>query len=246
MAEAQEQLKKYQDTLRGKSAEEVLAWAAKEFSGAVCFASSLGAEDQVLTAMIGEQKLPIRIFTLDTGRLFPESYTLLAETEARYGTKIQPYFPDAARVEAMVKEHGINLFYESVQNRKLCCGVRKVEPLKRALAGQKAWITGLRREQSDARDEVSEIDWDSANNLFKFNPLAAWTNEQVWDYIKSRKVPYSELHDKGFVSIGCAPCTRAIQPGESFRAGRWWWEHEDKKECGIHIQDGELVRVGSK
>ena len=194
----------------------------------------MGAEDQVITEMIASIDRKTRIFTLDTGRLFSETYDLIDLTNKRYGINIEIYFPDASRVENMVKSKGINLFYESVENRKLCCHIRKIEPLKRALKGLDVWISGLRKEQSVTRNLLSVIEWDTLHNLIKVNPILNWTTDQVWDYIREKKIPYNPLHDRGYPSIGCLPCTRAIQPGESIRSGRWWWENPEMKECGLH------------
>jgi len=175
-----------------------------------------------------------QIFTLDTGRLFPETYSLIERTNNKYKTKIQIFFPDYHEVEQMVHEKGINLFYDSVENRKLCCSIRKTQPLQRALKNAEAWICGLRKEQSVTRQDLDVIEWDANNDLLKINPLINWTEKQVWDYIKTNHIPYNKLHDKGFPSIGCQPCTRAIEPGEDIRSGRWWWENPEHKECGLH------------
>lgn len=232
-----EQIAAWNEALVDKTPEQILAWAAETFPN-VSMASSLGAEDQALTAMLAQAAPQIGLFTLDTGRLFKESYDLLAETEKRYGLKIKILFPEAERVGAMVAEHGVNLFYESIDNRKLCCRVRKIEPLQRELAGLDAWIVGLRAAQSVTREALKTVEWDEANGLFKISPLAAWSEEQTWDYIKANDVPYHPLHDEGFPSIGCACCTRAIEPGEDVRAGRWWWEQPEHKECGLHGRPG--------
>jgi phosphoadenosine phosphosulfate reductase len=215
------------------SAVEAIGLVTKWFPGGVVFSSSLGQEDQVLTDMIYKNQLPVKIFTIDTGRLFNETYELLDRTNARYKQNMQVYFPEAADVETFVQEKGINAFYESVDNRKACCHLRKVKPLNRALAGARVWITGLRAEQSDNRQDMPLIEWDENRQLYKFNPLIRWSYEQMLDYIKQHNVPYNKLHDQGFISIGCAPCTRAIEPGEHPRAGRWWWE-SSQKECGLH------------
>jgi phosphoadenosine phosphosulfate reductase len=183
--------------------------------------------------MIYKNELPVKIFTIDTGRLFNETYELLDRTNARYGRNMSIYFPEAADVEAFVEENGINAFYESVDHRKTCCYLRKVKPLNRALAGANVWITGLRADQSDNRQDMPLIEWDEQRQLYKFNPLINWSYDQMMDYIRENNVPYNALHDKGFISIGCAPCTRAIEPGEHPRAGRWWWE-SSQKECGLH------------
>ena len=219
---------------KGLSAEQIIKLAYDEFGTRVNFATSLGEEDQVITDMISKVSPKMEIFTLDTGRLFQETYDLLAKTQKRYPMPLKIYYPDTKAVEEMVKSKGINLFYESVENRKLCCGVRKVEPLRRALANVDAWMTGLRREQAVTRTDLAAVEWDEGNQKLKFNPLIDWTLDQVRDYIKKNKVDVSPLHAQGFVSIGCAPCTRAIKPGEDIRAGRWWWENPEQEECGLH------------
>ncbi|MFV0604390.1 MAG: phosphoadenylyl-sulfate reductase [Niabella sp.] len=212
---------------------EALHFVANRFPQETVFSTSLGQEDQVLTHAIARNNLPIKIFTLDTGRLFNEHYELLEKTTARYKTNIQVYFPDATAVEAYVNNKGINGFYESVENRKECCFIRKVKPLNRALQGAKVWITGLRGEQSANRHDMKILEWDEDRKLYKFNPLIHWSYDEMMAFIKENDVPYNPLHDKGFISIGCAPCTRAIEPGEDPRAGRWWWE-VSHKECGLH------------
>lgn len=217
----------------GLSAVEAIRKVTSWFPTGVVFSSSLGQEDQVLTDMIYKNELPVKIFTIDTGRLFNETYELLDRTNARYGRNMSIYFPEAADVEAFVEENGINAFYESVDHRKTCCYHRKVKPLNRALAGANVWITGLRADQSDNRQDMPLIEWDEQRQLYKFNPLINWSYDQMMDYIRENNVPYNALHDKGFISIGCAPCTRAIEPGEHPRAGRWWWE-SSQKECGLH------------
>jgi len=225
-----------QSDAEGLTAESVIRRAWETFGDKLVFATSLAAEDQVLTDMIVRNRWPIPFVTLDTGRLFPETYALLAETEERYGIKIQVFFPDRVAVEEMVAERGINLFRHSIGNRKLCCRVRKLDPLKRALAPYRAWICGLRREQSVTRAEIQLVEHDAANGLTKINPLAGWSEQAVWGYIAARQVPYNPLHDQGFPSIGCACCTRAIKRTEELRAGRWWWEEPEHKECGLHTR----------
>jgi len=227
-------IKELEEFLKNTSVEEGLKEVARLYPGKVKFSSSLGQEDQVLTDMISRHFIDISIFTLDTGRLFNETYELIEKTEARYKKKIEIYFPQAKAVENMVNERGINLFYNSVEDRKLCCNIRKVEPLNRALAGASVWITGLRASQTAVRHELPLIEWLPEKQLYKYNPLLNWSYDEVMDYIKANFVPYNPLHDKGFISIGCAPCTRAIEPGEDPRAGRWWWE-TSQKECGLHI-----------
>jgi phosphoadenosine phosphosulfate reductase len=215
------------------SIEDGIKLLCEKFPEQVVFSTSLGQEDQVINAFIGKNNLPVKIFTLDTGRLFNESYELLEKTSLRYKTPIQVCFPDASDVQQYVNEKGINAFYESVENRKECCFIRKVKSLNKALEGAKVWITGLRAEQSDNRKDMPMVEWDEQRQLYKYNPLLHWSFDEMIYYINENKVPYNPLHDKGFVSIGCAPCTRAIEPGEDIRAGRWWWELS-KKECGLH------------
>lgn len=200
-------------------------------------ANSLGAEDVVILHMLHGIDLGFKSFTLDTGRLNPETYDLLGRLQQKYALDCEILFPDAGEVEAMVKDKGINLFYESVENRKLCCGIRKVGPLNRVLSKYSAWICGLRRGQSVTRGEVGKIEIDHAHGgMLKINPLADWTGDQVWEYVREHAIPYNRLHDLGYPSIGCAPCTRAVKPGEPERAGRWWWENPDSKECGLHVK----------
>jgi len=216
------------------TAEDVLKYFISEYTHKIALASSMGAEDQVITSMICDIDPSTRIFTLDTGRLFPETYQLIDQTNKAFATSIEVFFPDFRKTEKMVALKGINLFYDSIENRKECCQVRKIEPLKRAFENLDVWICGLRRDQSVTRTGVRMVEWDQANGLIKVNPLINWTEKEVWDYIKQNKVPYHILHDKGFPSIGCQPCTRAITPGEDVRAGRWWWEDPEHKECGLH------------
>jgi len=220
--------------IESQSLPEALKTVADLFPGKVVFSSSMGQEDQVITDAIFKNKIPIKIFTLDTGRLFNETYELLERTMARYRQTIHVFFPDATDVENFVNTKGLNSFYESVENRKECCNIRKVKPLNRALQGAKVWITGLRSEQSESRKDLPMIEWSEEKQLFKFNPLINWNYDQVLTYLKEFNVPYNYLHDKGFISIGCAPCTRAIEAGEDPRAGRWWWE-TSQKECGLHV-----------
>jgi phosphoadenosine phosphosulfate reductase len=197
------------------------------------FACSFGAEDMVLLDAIARHARKIEVFTLDTGRLPEETYRLLETVRDKYPVSIRTYFPDTAAVQAWIEQNGPNAFYKSVAQRQQCCHIRKVEPLQRALAGKKSWVTGLRREQSTARQTLERESWDESNGLIKISPLLEWTNGDAWDYIRSHSVPYNALHDRGYPSIGCAPCTRAVQPGEDIRAGRWWWELS-AKECGLH------------
>ena len=220
----------------GKSETESLAILADLFPGEVVFSTSLGYEDQVITDFILKNNLNISIFTLDTGRMFNETYMTLQKTNNRYDTKIKVMYPQTDSVEALMSTKGPLSFYDSVENRKECCFIRKVEPLNRALKGAKIWVTGIRAEQSGNRQSMSKLEVDEAHDLIKFHPILDWSFEEVKSYVKSNGIPYNPLHDKGFVSIGCAPCTRAIQEGEDFRAGRWWWEDESKKECGLHAK----------
>lgn len=213
---------------------ELLQFCTEKFTNKIFFASSLGAEDQVLTHILVGIDKKIRIVTLDTGRLFPETLDLIQYTNERYKISIEVLFPDYKQVERMVNKKGINLFYDSIENRLICCDIRKNEPLKRILPGMEAWITGIRREQSVSRKDTRIAEWDKKNKLIKINPLANWTEEEIWDFIKKNKIPYNILHDKGYPSIGCAPCTRPIEKGQDIREGRWWWENENSKECGLH------------
>ncbi|MBK0378808.1 phosphoadenylyl-sulfate reductase [Mucilaginibacter sp. SD-g] len=218
----------------GKDPIAALQLLAEQFAGEIVFSTSFGWEDQVITHMIFANNIPIKVFTLETGRLFPETYYVWNRTMEIYGKPVHAYFPEHHLLENMVNAKGPNSFYESVENRKECCGIRKIEPLKRALAGNQCWITGIRAEQSANRQFMSDVEWDEGNQLIKFHPIYHWTLDEVKAYIKQYNIPYNTLHDRGFPSIGCAPCTRAVQPGEDFRAGRWWWEDQSKKECGLH------------
>lgn len=200
----------------------------------VAFSSSLGAEDQVITDMIFKVDKKTKVFTLDTGRLHSETYKVLDATNLKYGVKLEVYFPKFESVENLYKTQGVNGHFESIENRKNCCNIRKIEPLKRALEGVNIWITGLRASQSVTRNSMKAIEWDENFKVIKINPLLNWSEDDVWDYIKENKVPYNKLHDIGYPSIGCEPCTRAIKDGEDIRAGRWWWENPEHKECGLH------------
>lgn len=220
--------------VNGKNPVDALRALAEQFPGEIVFSTSFGWEDQVISHMIFANNIPIKVFTLETGRLFPETYYVWNRTMEIYGQPIHAYYPDNNKLEAMVNAKGPNSFYESVDNRKECCGIRKIEPLHRALAGNQCWITGIRAEQSANREDMSNVEWDEGNQLIKFHPIFNWTLDDVKAYIKQYNIPYNTLHDKGFPSIGCLPCTRAVQPGEDFRAGRWWWEDQSKKECGLH------------
>ena len=231
-----ENIEELNSKLEGKSAFEIITFFINELGNDITFGTSLGIEDQVITQMILSQTSDIDIFTLDTGRLFPDTYDLIDRTSKKYKSNIKVYSPDHNEVEEMVLKSGINLFYNSIELRKHCCQVRKLNPLKRALAGKKAWFTGLRKSQSITRIDMQIVEWDENSSMLKINPLIDWSEQQVWDYIKAEKIPYNPLHDKGYPSIGCQPCTRAIEKGEDIRAGRWWWENPDTKECGLHAK----------
>ncbi|MBD8632453.1 phosphoadenylyl-sulfate reductase [Oxalobacteraceae sp. CFBP 8755] len=222
----------------------ILERIARDFTPAV-FASSLAAEDMVLTDLILKADLPIAIFSLETGRLHAETLAMIDRVKETYDYDIALFRPDPLAVERYVTQNGLNAFYESVDMRKECCRIRKVEPLGRALAGKRAWITGQRRAQSATRAELAVQEDDLSHAMQKFNPLTDWSEENVWEYLRSNNVPYNALHDRGFPSIGCEPCTRAVQPGEDVRAGRWWWENPESKECGLHVVDGKLIRIKS-
>lgn len=224
------------NTLKDKSIPEKLGYLALKHPGKVVFTTSFGYEDQVITDFIFRNNIDIKVVTLDTGRLFEETYKTWLSTIERYHKPIEAFFPPLEEVEKMLQEKGPFSFYESPENRKECCHIRKVKSLKRALDGNKIWITGLRASQSANRSNMAEFEWDEANHIMKFNPLLEWDLHHVTDYVRENNVPYNILHDRGFVSIGCAPCTRAIQPGEDFRAGRWWWEMNSGKECGLHTR----------
>jgi phosphoadenosine phosphosulfate reductase len=226
------------------SAMDVLQWALDTFGTSIALASSFGAEDVVIIDMMsGIKGKKSKIFTLDTGRLNQETYDLIEKIHEKYEVEINFLFPDKNEVEAMLRENGPNLMYKSVENRKYCCQVRKVEPLSRALHDLNCWITGLRREQSVSRSNIKKIEIDVTNkHILKLNPLADWTNKQVWEYIKSHEVPYNKLHDLGYPSIGCQPCTRAVGPNDDPRSGRWWWEQSTVKECGLHWDSKGKIR----
>jgi phosphoadenosine phosphosulfate reductase len=227
-------IKELNQLLVAKPAVDVIRYFIDNHKDKLAFSTSLGAEDQVITQMIAGIDPDVYIFTLDTGRLFQQTYDLLDITRQRYKVKIMVQFPDSKAVEEMVNSKGINLFYESVENRKLCCNIRKIKPLQRALESVDFWISGLRREQSVTREDISMVEWDALNKKIKINPLIDWKSEDVWDYIRQFNIPYNPLHDQGYPSIGCLPCTRAVEPGEDIRAGRWWWENPEMKECGLH------------
>jgi len=220
--------------IKGFEIVESLKYIVNLYPEKVVFSTSFGWEDQVISHIIFKNNLPIKVFTLETGRLFPETYYVWNRTLEMYGKQIHAFYPNTGAVENMVSTKGPTSFYESVKNRKECCGIRKVEPLKRALLGNSVWITGIRSDQSMNREYMDNVEWDEGNQLLKYHPIFDWTLEKVKEYIRVNNIPYNPLHDKGFPSIGCAPCTRAIKEGEDFRAGRWWWEDQSKKECGLH------------
>lgn len=230
----QQLTEKYNTQLSGKTIVEKLEFIVDNHPGKVIFTTSFGYEDQVITDIIFKNNIDIKEVTLDTGRLFPETYKVYLSTLEKYKKPIKAYFPPTEKVEELLVQKGPFSFYESLENRKECCFIRKVIPLKRALEGNEVWITGLRASQSDNRNEMKHFEWDDGNAIVKFNPLMEWSLKQIKGYIHENNVPYNLLHDQGFVSIGCQPCTRAIQPGEDFRAGRWWWEQGSGKECGLH------------
>lgn len=229
------------EKMESKSAPEILKWGFEKFGDKMVLASSFGAEDVILIDMMCKINRNLtRVFTLDTGRLNQETYDLIDKIRKKYEIIVDVYFPNASDVEKMVATKGMNLMYDSIENRKLCCNLRKIEPLKRALKQFDCWITGLRREQTVTRNKILKIEVDSLNyNIIKLNPLADWTNDEIWKYIHENEIPYNELHDKGYPSIGCEPCTRAIKKGEDPRAGRWWWENDVHKECGLHWKEGK-------
>ncbi|WP_434060878.1 phosphoadenylyl-sulfate reductase [Sphingobacterium hotanense] len=227
-----EQLK---SDLAGLDAREILTYVNARFGEEAIFSTSFGIEDQVITHLLSEINATTRVFTLDTGRLFPETYYVWNRTLDIYKLPIQAYYPRTEAVEELISTKGPSSFYESTENRKECCFIRKIEPLKRAIKGYKVWITGIRAEQSENRDHMEFIEWDEGNQIIKVHPLFNWTLEMVETFLKVNFVPYNPLHDKEFPSIGCQPCTRAIAAGEDFRAGRWWWEDKSKKECGLHV-----------
>lgn len=224
-----------QDSIAKRNIPEALALLNEAFPGKLTLSTSFSMEDQVITDQVSKSGVPVAVFTLDTGRLFPETYSTWSRTLEQYHLTIDAYYPNAEKIQEFVRDYGPNSFYESVERRKQCCHIRKVEPLKKALAGKAVWITGLRAEHSPNRSDMPILEWDEVNQIIKYNPLLHWTTDEVWQYINQHHVPYNSLHDKGFISIGCAPCTRAVRAGEDFRAGRWWWEDSSKKECGLHV-----------
>jgi phosphoadenosine phosphosulfate reductase len=224
------------EKLKNKPVVEQLRTAAELFPGKIVFTTSFGVEDQVITHLIFGNDIPIEVITLDTGRLFPETYKVFSETIRKYGKKIHVYFPDPVQVEAMLTEKGPFSFYYSKENRLECCKIRKVVPLNRALQGKACWISGIRADQSENRGQMTWLEFDQEKKLYKFYPIFDWSFDMVEDFIRKNNVPYNVLHDQGFKSIGCQPCTRAIREGEDFRSGRWWWETNSEKECGCHLK----------
>lgn len=220
--------------IKGLSPQQAIKILAEKYREQIVFSTSFGWEDQVISHMIFTENIPVQVFTLETGRLFPETYYVWNRTLETYQKPIETFFPDAGLLQQFVSEKGPNSFYESVENRKECCRIRKVEPLNRALKDKKIWITGIRADQSANREGMEWVEWDEVHQLVKVHPIFDWTLEDVKKYVADNHIPYNPLHDKGFPSIGCAPCTRAVREGEDFRAGRWWWEDQSKKECGLH------------
>jgi len=232
-------LEEIKNELKGLDVVGKLKLLAEKYADSIIFSTSFGWEDQAITHLIFANNIPIKVFTLETGRLFPETYYVWNRTLEIYNKPIHAYYPNNELLQDMVNAKGPNSFYESVENRKECCYIRKIEPLKRALNGNKIWITGIRAEQSPNREDMHDLEWDEGNQLVKFHPIFDWTLDDVKNYIKENNIVYNTLHDKGFPSIGCAPCTRAVRPGEDFRAGRWWWEDQSKKECGLHATEAK-------
>jgi phosphoadenosine phosphosulfate reductase len=230
----QEKIKELNAQFANANTNEILAFFLQTYKNAIALSSSFGAEDQALTHMILSLDKDARIFTLDTGRLPYETYNVMDGTNLKYGIKVDVFFPESNAVENLYKTQGINGFYESIENRKACCYVRKIEPLKRALKDLDVWITGLRATQSVTREQMQLVEFDEENQVIKLNALLNWSEQEVWDYIKANNVPYNKLHDQGYPSIGCAPCTRAVKEGDDIRSGRWWWENPEHKECGLH------------
>ncbi len=227
-------IKSLSSDIINKDIKEAIQIICNNYKDKVVFSTSFGLEDQVISHIIFTNQLPVKVFTLDTGRLFTETYSVFSKTMEKYNQPIEVYFPDKADIEKMMTEKGPFSFYYSLENRKECCFLRKIKPLKRALAGNKVWITGLRAEQSEDRSKIKLLEWDEENKIIKYNPIIEWKTEQVREFVKQNNIPYNVLHDQGFPSIGCQPCTRKVNEGEDFRAGRWWWENNSKKECGLH------------
>jgi len=223
--------------IAGQDAASVLQSLQAKFPGAITFSTSFSKEDQVVTHLLRQYAPDATIFTLDTGRFFSQTYDVWASTNAHFDIRIASYFPDRPDLEQYLNQNGPNAFYQSIELRKECCRIRKVEPLKRALAGYSVWITGLRAVHSATRQRLNEVTWDEGHQIIKYNPLLYWSDPEIDAYIRKYQLPYNSLHDKGYPSIGCEPCTRPVKPGEDLRAGRWWWEDTGKKECGLHTSD---------
>lgn len=233
----QSEIQRISQLAQGADIAQHLRNIAAQYPGEVIFSTSFSWEDQVISHIIFSGNIDIQVFTLDTGRMFPETYSTWSRTLEKYNQPITAYYPDAFSLQNFIAENGPNSFYESVENRKQCCHIRKVEPLQRALKGKKVWITGIRAEHSPNRHDMQQVEWDGSNNVVKYHPILHWTTDETIAFVNKNNIPYNPLHEKGFVSIGCAPCTRAIRPGEDFRAGRWWWEDASKKECGLHVHE---------
>ncbi|MEA2043152.1 MAG: phosphoadenylyl-sulfate reductase [Bacteroidota bacterium] len=238
-------MKEYNNIIQLQTIKEQLEALSRKHKNKIVFSTSFGLEDQVITDIIFNNNIPITVFTLDTARLFPETYKVWNKTIEKYEKPIKVYFPDNKETEKLLEEKGPYSFYHSIANRKECCNIRKVKPLKRALAGNELWVTGLRAEQSTAREDLESFVEDPALDIVKFNPLKDWTFEEVKAYVEDNNVPYNALHNKGFVSIGCEPCTRAVKKGDNFRSGRWWWENKSTKECGLHEVSSADVQIKS-
>jgi phosphoadenosine phosphosulfate reductase len=237
MSKLKNRLEEVSSVVQSMTVVDSLRWLSEQFPGEVSYSTAFGLEGQVITHFIFKNKIPIKVFTLETGRQFQETYNVWRATNEKYGVNIDAYYPQAFSVEELLKKKGPNSFYESVENRKECCYIRKIEPLNRALKGQKIWISGVRAEHSEQRSEMKQVEWDEQRQMIKVYPLFFWTLDEVKGLIRNENIPYNELFDKGFTSIGCAPCTRAVRNGDDARSGRWWWENNTEKECGIHIPE---------
>lgn len=246
MENRKDAVKELKEKVKDLNDLKFLEYILSFFGDTIEFASSFGIEDQVLTDLLLKIKPDMKIFTVDSGRLPQETYDVIEETRKKYSIDVEILFPDHNHIEEMVNNQGPNLFYENSENRKLCCSIRRVLPSQRKIESIDSWITGLRREQADTRSEIDRVDWDEANQNIKINPLAFWTLDMVWDYAKKHNVPYNKLHDKNFPSIGCICCTGPVKPGDHPRAGRWWWETDEVKECGIHLVDGQIKRLKNR
>ncbi len=237
MNEPKNRLKEVNEAMQSLTVVDGLRWLSEQFPDSVCYSTAFGLEGQVISHYIFKNKLPVKVFTIDTGRQFQETYSVWKATNEKYGVNIETYYPVGSNVEQLLSKKGPNSFYDSMENRKECCHIRKVEPLNRALKGQKIWLSGVRADQSSNRSNKKQVEWDETRGLLKVYPLFNWTAEEVKAIIRSESIPYNELSDKGFLSIGCAPCTRAVKVGGEERSGRWWWEENADKECGIHVNE---------